>query len=244
MVPGRARGAAAGIMLPQVVNWFAAKANSRNGGSTHLDRLLAQARARHAKQCRDVVDRRRPRPRREARNGQSAGSAQKFQALGQLAGGIAHDFNNILQTVSGAAALIERRPDNARKGPAPGANHPRGRRTVVSRSRSGCWRLRDRKSAPRSAVVEDLLNSICEVLAHTLDAAIAVRVDVAPELPPLIADRGQMETVLVNLATNARDAMPDGGMLTLSAQTPERSWQAPRIPQGWRRGLHPHHCRR
>ena len=143
--------------------------------------------------------------------------AQKLQALGQLAGGIAHDFNNILQTVSGAAALIERRPDDGEK----------ARRLAqitlgaVARGTSITQRLlafaRRGNLHLETLVVEDLLNSICEVLAHTLDAAIAVRVDVAPELPPLIADRGQMETVLVNLATNARDAMPDGGMLTLSA---------------------------
>ena len=64
-----------------------------------------------------------------------------------------------------------------------------------------------------------LLEGLREVLAATLGARIRVEVTGAPGLPSVLADRGQLETVLVNLATNARDAMPGGGTLTLSAST-------------------------
>ncbi|WP_198383644.1 ATP-binding protein [Roseomonas sp. KE2513] len=62
-----------------------------------------------------------------------------------------------------------------------------------------------------------LLAGLCEVLSHTLGAEVACRYHVAPGIPPLLADKGQLETVLVNLASNARDAMPQGGTLTMSA---------------------------
>ena len=63
-----------------------------------------------------------------------------------------------------------------------------------------------------------LLTDMAEVLTHTLGGSVVCAVDVPPGLPPLFADRGQLETVLVNLATNARDAMPSGGTLTLAAE--------------------------
>jgi CheY-like chemotaxis protein len=64
-----------------------------------------------------------------------------------------------------------------------------------------------------------LLTDMAEVLTHTLGGSVVCAVDAAPGLPPLFADRGQLETVLVNLATNARDAMPSGGRLILAAGT-------------------------
>ena len=58
---------------------------------------------------------------------------------------------------------------------------------------------------------------MCEVLAHTLGSTIAVRAEIAPGVPSLIADQAQLETAIINLGTNARDAMPDGGTLILTA---------------------------
>jgi CheY-like chemotaxis protein len=67
--------------------------------------------------------------------------------------------------------------------------------------------------------VADLLSGLQEVLSHTLGGAINVELCLGADLPPLFADKGQLETVLVNLATNARDAMPEGGTLTFTAET-------------------------
>jgi CheY-like chemotaxis protein len=67
--------------------------------------------------------------------------------------------------------------------------------------------------------VGSLLAGLREILAHTLGAPIGVTVRLGADLPPLLADKGQLETALVNLATNARDAMPEGGRLTLAAET-------------------------
>jgi PAS domain S-box-containing protein len=144
--------------------------------------------------------------------------AQKVQALGQLAGGIAHDFNNILQSVSGAAMLIERRPEDlirtrrlARSSIAAAARGASITQRLLSFARRGMLRAEVISTA-------ELLNSMSEVLSHTLGTGIDVRVATAGIVPPILADRGQLETALVNLGTNARDAMPDGGTLSLSAE--------------------------
>ncbi|MCR0983876.1 ATP-binding protein [Roseomonas populi] len=147
-----------------------------------------------------------------------AAQAERMQALGQLAGGIAHDFNNVLQAVQGGAALIERRPGDA-------AGVRRLARMMLDATGRGVTVTRRllsfaRRDELRAEPVEPspLLAGLCEVLAHTLGAEIACRHEVAPGTPPLLADKGQLETVLVNLASNARDAMPQGGTLTISAE--------------------------
>ncbi|PPQ33694.1 PAS domain S-box protein [Rhodopila globiformis] len=143
--------------------------------------------------------------------------AQKVQALGQLAGGIAHDFNNILQAVEGAATLIERRPEDIDK------SRRLARLAIEATSRGASITRRllsfARKGELRTEVLSTaaLLGDVREVLAHTLGTVITVRCVVPPDVPPVVADRGQLETVLVNLGTNARDAMPHGGTLTLAA---------------------------
>ncbi|WP_158292371.1 ATP-binding protein [Paracraurococcus ruber] len=155
---------------------------------------------------------------REAAQARAA-HAERLQALGQLAGGIAHDFNNVLQAIGSSAGLMERRagdPEAVRR-LARLALEATGRGAAVTNrllafARRGA--LRAEPVAPAA-----LLDGLREMLAHTLGAAIAVRVQAPPGLPPLLADRAQLETVLVNLATNARDAMPEGGRLDLAACT-------------------------
>ncbi len=149
---------------------------------------------------------------------QRAAQAERLQALGQIAGGIAHDFNNVLQAVSGGAALIERRPADTER-------VLRHARTVGDAARRGAAITSRLLSFARrgdlraeSLDVAALLNEMAEVLTHTLGGSVVCTVDVAAGLPPLFADRGQLETVLVNLATNARDAMPSGGTLTMTAE--------------------------
>jgi len=147
-----------------------------------------------------------------------AAHAERMQALGQLAGGIAHDFNNVLQGVEGAAALIERRA-----GDEAGVRRlARLAMDAVERGASVTRRLLafGRRSDLRAEAIDvaELLGGLDEILVHTLGATIDVQVRVAAGVPPLLADKGQLETALVNLATNARDAMPEGGRLTLSAE--------------------------
>ena len=150
---------------------------------------------------------------------QRAAHAERMHALGQIAGGIAHDFNNVLQAVSGGATLIERHPQDAER-------VLRNARMVSDAARRGAAitsRLLtfSRRGDLRAENVDvaTLLTDMADVLTHTLGGSVVCKVDVSFGLPPLVADRGQLETVLVNLATNARDAMPSGGTLTLAADT-------------------------
>jgi PAS domain S-box-containing protein len=171
--------------------------------------------------ARDITERREL----EARLAQ----AQKMQAMGELAGGIAHDINNVLQAVSSALALIARRHDEpdtvtrlARLGTAAAE-----RGAAITRRLLAFARRDDLHAEPIDAA--ELLADMSEVLAHTLGPTIEIVVEADAGLPPLLADKGQIETVLVNLATNARDAMPEGGRLTFAAGA-EHVGAHPRAP--------------
>jgi PAS domain S-box-containing protein len=144
--------------------------------------------------------------------------SEKLTALGQLAGGIAHDFNNILQMVQSGASLIRHRAGDpvAVARLAGMVEEAASRGTSVSRRLLAFARREELRAEPIELPV--LLRGLQEVLHYTLGAAIAVRLDVPASLPPVLADRGQLETVLVNLATNARDAMPAGGGLIMAAR--------------------------
>jgi signal transduction histidine kinase/ActR/RegA family two-component response regulator len=144
--------------------------------------------------------------------------AQKLEAVGQLAGGIAHDFNNILQAVSSGAAMIQRRAgDQAAVVRLVGMVAEAARRGESVTRRLLAFARRGDLSA-EAIEVPDLLAGLQEVLGATLPPNLRVAVRAEPGLPAIFADRGQLETSLVNLCINARDAMPDGGQLTLSAE--------------------------
>jgi PAS domain S-box-containing protein len=146
-----------------------------------------------------------------------AAHAERIQALGQLAGGIAHDFNNILQGVQGGAAMINRRAadvDAVRRFSGMILDAA-ARGAAVTRRLLAFARRGDLRAEP--VEVEALLEGMREVLASALGSAVDLRIEAPAGLPLMLVDKGQLETVLVNLATNARDAMPDGGTLTFAA---------------------------
>jgi PAS domain S-box-containing protein len=143
---------------------------------------------------------------------------QRMDALGQLAGGIAHDFSNILQAIQGAAFLIEKQPDDLERVRRLAGQVAKSvvRGSAITRRLLAFARRGDLRTEAINPVA--LLVSIREILIHTLGTGIGVRVDAAPDLPDLVSDMGQLETVLVNLAANARDAMSGAGTLTLAAR--------------------------
>jgi signal transduction histidine kinase len=146
-----------------------------------------------------------------------AAHAERMVALGELAGGIAHDFNNLLQAIAGSAGLIERRRED------PEEVRLRARLLLAAVERGGSISRRLLAFARRDILInepvdpEGVLKELCDLLGHTLGSGIAIRMEAEPGLPALLADKAQLETVLLNLATNARDAMPQGGDLTFSA---------------------------
>ena len=148
---------------------------------------------------------------------QRAAQAERMQALGRLAGGIAHDLNNVLQSIDGGAALIHKRADNAAEVRALSARVmeavDRGAATtrrLLTFSRGG-----DLTAQPIDPA--GLIDGVAAILRDTLGPNVRVEVRRGADLAPILADRAQLETVLLNLGANARDAMPDGGVLTLAA---------------------------
>ena len=155
---------------------------------------------------------------REQAQAQSA-HAERMIALGQLAGGIAHDFNNTLQAVAGNAELIGRRPND------PDRVRRLARLVLEAAERGGSISRRLLAFARQDALAPEpvdpvaILTDIRDLLQRTLGSSIDIRSTAAPGLPWFLADRRQLETVLLNLASNARDALPSGGDVTLSAES-------------------------
>jgi len=149
--------------------------------------------------------------------------AQRMTALGELAGGIAHDFNNILQSVVVNASLVARRADDTaqiqRLSGLIMAAADRG--GAISRRLLAFARQDTLNPAPVDAA--ELLAWVHEMIQQMLARTMELRLDLPPGLPHLRADQAQLETILLNLAHNARDAMPGGGTITLSAAAVDMS---------------------
>jgi PAS domain S-box-containing protein len=142
--------------------------------------------------------------------------SQKMEALGQLTGGIAHDFNNLLAVVLGNLDLLADNPGL----PQSAKRHIDLAKRAAGRGAEMTRRLlifaRRQPLAPRVTDVNDLIRSMDELLRRPLGRTIDVRLDLAAELWPTEIDQGQMEMTLLNLGVNARDAMPEGGILRIA----------------------------
>jgi len=142
--------------------------------------------------------------------------AQKIDTIGQLTGGVAHDFNNLLMAMIGSLELLKKRLpendstrgllDNAMKGAERGA-------ALTQRLLAFARRQELR---PEAIDLSDLLCGMRELLCRALGPRITVIEDFKADLPPVLADANQVELALMNLALNASDAMPEGGVLRIS----------------------------
>jgi PAS domain S-box-containing protein len=141
--------------------------------------------------------------------------AQKMEALGQLSGGIAHDFNNLLTVIQVNAALIARAQAS---GPitehASDIVHASDR--AASLTRQLLMVSRTQVMQQRVVDVNDVVRSMTRMLQRALGEDIALVAHCSTQLPLVKADVGMLEQVLLNLAVNARDAMPTGGQLTIA----------------------------
>lgn len=143
--------------------------------------------------------------------------SQKMEALGQLTGGIAHDFNNLLMIVSGYAQILEKRVTEQKDTHAVNAiRAAAGRGERLTRQL-----LTFSRRQQLMPVVIDLparFEAVRDMLTPSLGGIIDFICDAAPDVWPVKTDLGELELALVNLAVNARDAMPDGGSMTLQAR--------------------------
>jgi PAS domain S-box-containing protein len=147
--------------------------------------------------------------------------AQKIEAVGQLTGGIAHDFNNLLTVVLGGLETIGRQIPNLQDSPAT-ARILRAKdmalqgaqRAVTLTSRLLAF-SRQQPLAPKPLDANRLVSDLCELLRRTLGEAVSLETVLAGGLWQTFADANQLENAVLNLAVNARDAMPDGGKVTI-----------------------------
>lgn len=143
--------------------------------------------------------------------------AQKLDALGQLTGGIAHDFNNLLAGISGNLELIRMRLGTANQSV---ARHIDAAEHVVDKAAAITKRLlafaRRQALWPKPTNVNERIAFMLEFIARTLGPAVELKTELAPEIGITLCDESQLDSALLNLAINARDAMPTGGHLTIS----------------------------
>ena len=159
--------------------------------------------------------------------------SQKLESMGQLTGGVAHDFNNLLTPIIGSLDLLMRR----------GLGSERERRLIdgalqsAERAKTLVQRLlafaRRQPLQPKAVALDDLVTGMASLVSSTIGPKIDLRVNIADDLPPARADANQLEMAILNLSVNARDAMPGGGELTISAS---RASVRGRHPAGLRVG--------
>lgn len=143
--------------------------------------------------------------------------AQKMEALGQLTGGIAHDFNNLLMIVSGYAQILQRRlsePKEVQAVEAIRAAAGRGEKLT----RQLLTFSRRQQLMPVVVDLHSRIGVVRDMLAPSLRGNIELVVDIEDKIWPVEVDLGELELALVNIAVNARDAMPEGGTITLQAR--------------------------
>jgi PAS domain S-box-containing protein len=157
--------------------------------------------------CRDITARRATE--------ESLRQSQKMEAVGQLTGGIAHDFNNLLTIILANLQLLEDElaPGGVSRELADSATRAALRGADLTRKLLVFARRQPLEAAPLD--VNERVSSMAGMLARTLGEHIQVREKLTPRLPPALVDAGQLETALLNLAVNARDAMPQGGHLSI-----------------------------
>jgi PAS domain S-box-containing protein len=204
---------------------FSARANFRPG--------------RHISILRDVTDRRRADEarelsRRETERLEAAlNQAQRLETVGQLAGGVAHDFNNILAVILNSSAFaLEALGDHPAVEDIKAIDDAARRAATLTRQLLVFSR---REIAdPRVLEVSELVGNVDRLLRRTIGEHIHLALTSAPGLPAVEADPSHLEQVLLNLAVNARDAMPSGGTLTVNAGNVEIDDQS-----ALRWGVHP-----
>jgi signal transduction histidine kinase len=184
-----------------------------------LEALNAELEVRVAARTRDLAEaneRLREEIVERERAGEQIRQLQKMEALGQLTGGIAHDFNNLLTAILGGLEVTRRRTED-----------PRSLRLIdssISAAQRGAKLIAQLMAFARKQNLQveylplnTLVRDMQELLERSVGAAVRLDLDLAPDVWPVMADANQVQTALLNLAINARDAMPNGGTLRIAS---------------------------
>ncbi|WP_419897046.1 response regulator [Roseomonas sp. USHLN139] len=198
------------IARGQVVRDFAARLRHREGGyRLYLWTWVPTAEGLFHATGRDLTERELLEQRLR--------QVQKMESIGQITGGVAHDFNNLLTVIIGALDTLQRRQDGARpqeeRELLDGALRSAERAAGLTRSLLAYSRRQPLEFRPVD--VGELVLGLSDLLQRTLGEGIAISVDCAPKACLALTDRNQLESAVLNLAVNARDAMAAGGSLAI-----------------------------
>jgi PAS domain S-box-containing protein len=217
--PAAALAAAAQAGRYETEGWRVRKDGSQFWAKVVLEAIRDETGALvgYAKITRDITERKQAQAELDKVN-QRLTQSQKMEALGQLTGGVAHDFNNLLMIVGGHAELIKRIV----------GDDPKGRRAldaIQTATARGAALTRQLLSFARrqrlNAAAADLaerVEAIRQMLTNSLREDIQLQVSLPLDLWPVLVDVSELELALINGAVNARDAMPSGGVLSVTAE--------------------------
>jgi PAS domain S-box-containing protein len=171
----------------------------------------------YAKITRDITERKNARQQLEAAR-EALLQSQKMEAIGQLTGGVAHDFNNLLMVVLGSLELMRKRlPDDARlMALLDNAVQGAQRGTILTKRMLAFARRQELKK--EAVDIPELVRGMTDLLQRSLGPTILIETHFPLVSKAVLADANQLEMILLNLAVNARDAMPDGGRIVIATR--------------------------
>ncbi len=206
-----------GRVIPTYVSFSALWANGLSGEEIHCciitdlteqRRTADQLRGAHAALLAQVEE--RERTERLLRQ------SQKMEAVGQLTGGIAHDFNNLLMVISGGLSILDREPTSERRQMVrDGMRQAAQRGAALTRQLLAFSRQKELHAKP--IAIPRHVEGMRELLDGSLGGSVTVKTAFDPDLWPVRVDEGELGIALLNLCVNARDAMPQGGTITIAA---------------------------
>ena len=144
--------------------------------------------------------------------------AQKMEAVGQLTGGMAHDFNNLLMAIQGSLELLRKKLPASRETAPLIANALQATQRGASLTQRMLAFSRKQELKYESVDIVELVRGMTDLMQRSLGPTIIVETQFPARLPPVLTDANQLASALLNLALNARDAMPKGGFLTIGAR--------------------------
>ena len=171
----------------------------------------------YAKITRDMTERKQAQEQLD-RAREAVAQSQKMEAIGQLTGGVAHDFNNLLMAVLGSLELIRKRLPDDPKLRLLLNNAVEGARRGVSLTQRMLSFARRQELSLTAVDLKAVITGMSDMLERSLGPMMTIEYDVPGDLPGIKADANQFETALLNLTVNARDAMPEGGIIKISAR--------------------------
>jgi signal transduction histidine kinase len=141
--------------------------------------------------------------------------AQKMEAIGQLTGGMAHDFNNLLTVVIGNLDVVQRRAGENEAVSRAVRNALAGAEKAAALTQQLLAFARKQPLQPAATDTNELVGRMAELFGRTAGEKVELKHDLAPDVWPVLVDPNQLESALLNLLVNARDAMPEGGTVTV-----------------------------